>query len=199
MGNSSSLSGSNKCRSEHQSCATICALTNSAPELGNSSITDALEAGNCIRTTCQDRNIICKANNAISAKGYISAGDGYSSQATSFNNGRPYRKQDNKVYVNHGSEIPYNGKLWNGRCYMVYKNGEVISWQDSNGNAFCREIIEYIMNECNLNGKNLSPEEINELVISDNDDLVILDDDDFIILSDDENIEKNNNSLVINE
>lgn len=149
MGNSGSSSGSDRCHSEHQSCATVCVLTNSAPELGSSSITDALGAGNCIRTTCQDRNNICNTNNAISAKGGISAGDGYS-QITSFNNDRPYRKQDNKVYVNHGSEIPFNGKLWNGRCYVVYKNGEVKSWQDSNGNACCSQ--GYLGNEDTSNG-----------------------------------------------
>ena len=61
MGNNES-SKSNKCRSEHQTCATVCALTNSAPELGSPGIIDVIDTSNCIRTTCQDRYDICKVN-----------------------------------------------------------------------------------------------------------------------------------------
>lgn len=148
MGNVNSSSGSDRCRSEHQTCSTVCILTNSAPELGSSNIADAIGAGNCIQSTCQNRNNICRKNNGISAKSGVSAGD--SNHATQFNNGRPYRKQDNKIYVYRGGEIPYDGKLWNGKSYVIYKNGVIVSWRDSNENSCDSE--GYLGNEDTSNG-----------------------------------------------
>jgi hypothetical protein len=122
-------------------------MSNSAPELGSANALDALSAGDCIRTTCQNRYDICNLNNNISAKSGVSAGDSYSG-STSFNNGQPYRKQDNKVYVYQGGEIPYNGRMWNGRCYAIYINGNLSHFADSNGNVCC--------NQGNLGGEDTS-------------------------------------------
>lgn len=149
MGNDHSRSGSDRCRSEHQSCATVCAISNSAPELGSASALDAIPTANCINTTCKDRYDICRATNSISAKGGISAGDGYSNN-TSFNNGKPYRKQDDKVYIYSGGEIPYNGRIWNNRCYAIYNNGVLVGFTDSNGNSCDNR--GYLGNEDTSNG-----------------------------------------------
>lgn len=149
MGNNSSAnSGNDNCRSDLQTCATICTMTNSAPELGSSNMLDAISSANCISTTCHNRYDICNLNNRISAKGGISAGD--NTINTSFNNGRPYRKQDNKVYIYQNGEIPFNGRFWNGRCYAIYVNGELRSFQDSNGNACCSD--GHLGNEDTSNG-----------------------------------------------
>lgn len=118
MGNTSS--GSDRCKSDHQSCAIVCTMTNSAPELGSANALDALSTANCIRTTCQDRYDICKANNYISAKSGVSAGD--NCHKTSFDGTREY-SDIAKAYM--GTVLMPNGDK--------YRAGKLVSFVSSSG------------------------------------------------------------------
>ena len=56
-----------------------------------------------------------------------------SSEKTYSSGGRDaytYRKSHGNV----NGDVPYNGRRWNGYCYAIYKNGEIVHWEDSNGN-----------------------------------------------------------------
>ena len=66
-------------------------------------------------------------------KSGVSSGDGYSLNTSV--GSEPYRKSDNRVYINSGIEIPFNGKMWNGKCYVYYKNGEIQYFTDLYGNG----------------------------------------------------------------
>jgi len=62
----------------------------------------------------------------------------------------PYRKNDGRVYINSGGEIPYNGRDWNGKCYAYYVNGEITHFTDTNGNTCC--MLGYLGNQDTSNG-----------------------------------------------
>lgn len=81
---------------------------------------DALSPGDCIRTTCQNRYDICNLNNNISAKGCISAGDGY--HGTSLGNGKNY-SDISKAYG--GTDLMSNGDKYHG--------GKLVSFMSSSG------------------------------------------------------------------
>ena len=68
----------------------------------------------------------------------VSSGCGNSSLNTSLG-ASPYRKDDDRVYINSGGEIPFNGKVWNGKCYAYYVNGVMIYFTDTNGNRCCED------------------------------------------------------------
>jgi len=69
----------------------------------------------------------------------VSSGCGNSSLNTSLG-ASPYRKDDGRVYIiNSGGEIPYNGKVWNGKCYAYYVNGVMTYFTDIYGNPCCNE------------------------------------------------------------
>ena len=59
----------------------VCAMSNSAHELGSIIAMDVAATANCIATRCSERKNICDTNVAISA------GDGY---AYNHNNGKQY-------------------------------------------------------------------------------------------------------------
>ena len=63
----------------------------------------------------------------------VSSGDGCSSLYTSLN-ASPYKKSDDRVYINSGGELPFNGKVWNGKCEAYYINGDLSYFTDRNGN-----------------------------------------------------------------
>jgi len=63
----------------------------------------------------------------------VSSGCGNSSLNTSLG-ASPYRKDDGRVYINSGGEIPFNGKVWNGKCEAYYINGDLSYFTDRNGN-----------------------------------------------------------------
>jgi hypothetical protein len=79
----------------------------------------------------------------------VSSGCGNSSLNTSLG-ASPYRKDDVRVYINSGSEIPYNGRLWNGKCYAYYVNGVRTYFTDSNGNTCCE--LGHLGNQDTSNG-----------------------------------------------
>ena len=63
----------------------------------------------------------------------VSSGCGNSSLNTSLG-ASPYRKDDGRVYINSGGELPFNGKVWNGKCEAYYINGDLSYFTDRNGN-----------------------------------------------------------------
>ena len=64
----------------------------------------------------------------------VSSGDGCSSLNTSLGASR-YKKSDGRVYINSGGgELPFNGKVWNGKCEAYYINGDLTYFTDRNGN-----------------------------------------------------------------
>jgi len=63
----------------------------------------------------------------------VSSGCGNSSLNTSLG-ALPYRKDDGRVYINSGGELPFNGKVWNGKCEAYYINGDLSYFTDRNGN-----------------------------------------------------------------
>ena len=78
----------------------------------------------------------------------VSSGDGYSSHDTSIGASR-YKKSDGRVYINNsGGELPFNGKVWNGKCKAYYINGDLSYFTDRNGN--------YCDNECVLHSNNFN-------------------------------------------
>ena len=79
----------------------------------------------------------------------ISSGDGSSSLDTSLG-ASPYKKSDGRVYINSGGELPFNGKVWNGKCYAYYINGVRSYFRDTNGNACCED--GYLGNQDTSNG-----------------------------------------------
>lgn len=64
----------------------------------------------------------------------VSSGDGCSSLNTSLG-ASPYKKSDGRVYINSGGELPFNGKVWNGKCYAYYINGDLTYFTDIYGNT----------------------------------------------------------------
>jgi len=73
----------------------------------------------------------------VSGVSGVSSGCGNSSLNTSLG-ASPYRKDDGRVYIiNSGGEIPYNGKVWNGKCYAYYVNGVRTYFTDIYGNRCC--------------------------------------------------------------
>ena len=76
----------------------------------------------------------------------ISSGD--SGSLTTSVGTSPYRKSDGRVYINSGDELPFNGKVWNGKCYAYYINGELRYFTDRNDNA-CDN--EGVLNSNNFN------------------------------------------------
>jgi hypothetical protein len=79
----------------------------------------------------------------------VSAGDGKSSLTTSLGTS-PYRKNDGRVYINSSGEIPFKGRVWNGKCYAYYVNGEITHYTDTNGNTCCD--MGYLGNQDTSNG-----------------------------------------------
>jgi hypothetical protein len=79
----------------------------------------------------------------------VSSGDGNSSLNTSLG-ASPYKKNDGNVYINSGGEIPYNGRLWNGKCYAYYINGVRTYFTDSNDNVCCE--LGHLGNQDTSNG-----------------------------------------------
>ena len=79
----------------------------------------------------------------------VSSGCGNSSLNTSLG-ASPYRKDDGRLYINSGGEIPYNGRLWNGKCYAYYVNGERSYFTDTYGNTCCE--LGHLGNQDTSNG-----------------------------------------------
>lgn len=79
----------------------------------------------------------------------VSSGDEKSSYDTSLN-ASPYRKDNGRVYINSGGEIPFNGKKWNGKCYAYYINGVRTYFTDIYGNTCCE--LGYPGNQDTSNG-----------------------------------------------
>uniref|UniRef100_A0A6C0B960 Uncharacterized protein n=1 Tax=viral metagenome TaxID=1070528 RepID=A0A6C0B960_9ZZZZ len=80
----------------------------------------------------------------------VSSGCGNSSLNTSLG-ASPYRKDDGRVYINSGGEIPYNGRLWNGKCYAYYVNGVRTYFTDTYGNRCCE--LGHLGNDDTSNGR----------------------------------------------
>ena len=78
----------------------------------------------CLKEASQFHEICTKTSG-------VSAGDAHHQQPAG---DRPYKKSDGRVYIRQGAEIPYNGKVWNGYCYAIYRNGELVHWEDRVGN-----------------------------------------------------------------
>ena len=79
----------------------------------------------------------------------VSSGCGNSSLNTSLG-ASPYKKDDGRLYINSGGEIPYNGRLWNGKCYAYYVNGVRSYFTDTNGNTCCE--LGHLGNQDTSNG-----------------------------------------------
>ena len=82
----------------------------------------------CLKEASQYHEICVRSSEKTSG---VSSGDSYSSGGR---DAYPYRKSDGKVYINVNGDVPYNGRRWNGYCYAIYKNGEMVHWEDCNGN-----------------------------------------------------------------
>ena len=79
----------------------------------------------------------------------VSSGCGDSSRDTSLG-ASPYRKDDGRVYINSGGEIPFNGRVWNGKCYAYYIAGVRTYFTDKYGNRCCE--LGYLGNDDTSNG-----------------------------------------------
>ena len=105
---------SDKCTREMLGYSTLCTLQPKS------------KISSCLKEASQYHEICVRSSEKTSG---VSSGDAYSS------GGRDeYRKSDGKVYINVNGEVPYNGRRWNGYCYAIYKNGEIVHWEDRNGN-----------------------------------------------------------------
>ena len=71
----------------------------------------------------------CIRDNTTGVSSGCGGGDGTSLGA------QLYRKLDGRIYVNNCGEIPFNGKVWNGKCYAYYIDGEIKYFTDSFGNV----------------------------------------------------------------
>ena len=74
-----------------------------------------------------------KAERAASRISGVNAGD-----ATSSDHGglcRDHCGRTCKFDATTGTATPYNGKQWNGRSYVFYRDGKVTHFEDSNGNV----------------------------------------------------------------
>jgi hypothetical protein len=81
----------------------------------------------CLKEASQYNEICSKKVSGVSA--------GDASAAFGGRDAQPYKKADGRVYINHAGEVPFNGRHWNGKCYAIYKNGDLRYFEDSNGNA----------------------------------------------------------------
>ena len=79
----------------------------------------------------------------------VSSGCGDSSRVTSLG-ASPYRKDNGRVYINSGGEIPFNGRVWNGKCYAYYIDGVRTYFTDIYGNTCCE--FGYLGNQDTSNG-----------------------------------------------
>ena len=108
-----------KCTKDMMTHSAVCAL------YPKSKITKCLREATAIHAAC------------VSG---VSSGDGYSSHNTSLG-ASPYKKSDGNVYINSGGELPFNGKVWNGKCEAYYINGVLTYFTDRNGNRCDNEGI----------------------------------------------------------
>ena len=122
MGNSNGSANGNssgktdKCTREMLGYSALCALQ------PKSSISQCLKEASQYHTACVSGNL-----------SGVSSGDGCSSLNTSLG-ASPYKKSDGRVYINSGCELPFNGKVWNGKCEAYYINGDLSYFTDRNGN-----------------------------------------------------------------
>ena len=108
-----------KCTKDMMSHSTVCSF------YPKSKITKCLREATAIHAVC------------VSG---VSSGDGYSSHNTSLG-ASPYKKSDGNVYINSGGELPFNGKVWNGKCEAYYINGVLTYFTDRIGNRCDNEGI----------------------------------------------------------
>ena len=132
MGNSNGSSNGNssgnadQCTRDMMSYSALCALQ------PKSQITQ------CLKEASQYHGICISSG--------VSSGDGCSSLNSSLG-ASPYRKSDDRVYINSGGgELPFNGRVWNGKCEAYYTNGEVTHWRDRNDNPCDNEGVLYSNN-----------------------------------------------------
>jgi len=107
---------SKKCTREMMGYSALCSLQPKS------------KISSCLKEASQYHQICVRSSEKTSG---VSSGDAYS-HSSGGRDSYGYRKSDGKVYVN--GEVPYNGKDWNGYCYAIYKNGEIVHWEDRNGN-----------------------------------------------------------------
>ena len=117
MANSNSNNKADKCTREMMGYSALCTLQ------PKSKISQCLKEASQYHTRCISGDVTG-----------VSSGDGCSSLKTSLG-ASPYKKSDNRVYINSfGGELPFNGKVWNGKCYVYYINGELTYFTDIYGN-----------------------------------------------------------------
>jgi hypothetical protein len=121
-----------KCTREMMGYSALCSLQ------PKSKISQCLKEASQYHTACI----------SSSASG-VSSGDVNSSLNTSLG-ASPYRKNDGRVYINSGGEIPFNGREWNGKCYAYYINGVRTYFTDTNGNTCCE--LGHLGNQDTSNG-----------------------------------------------
>ena len=108
------------CSRDMMKASAICAL------YPKNKISKCLSQASQVFTAC--------ANGQKNGSTGVSSGDGGCSSNNTSLGASPYKKSDGIVYINTGTEIPFNGNVWNGKCYAFYINGELDYFQDSNGN-----------------------------------------------------------------
>ena len=130
--NGNSSNKANKCTREMMGYSALCSLQ------PKSKISQCLKEASQYHAAC--------VSGGVSG---VSSGCGNSSLNTSLG-ASPYRKDDGRVYINSGGEIPFNGKVWNGKCYAYYINGVRTYFTDTNGNRCCE--LGHLGNDDTSNG-----------------------------------------------
>jgi len=121
--NGNSSGKTDKCTREMVGYSALCTLQ------PKSKISQCLKEASQYHTACISGNV-----------SGVSAGGGCSSLNTSLG-ASPYKKSDGRIYINSGCELPFNGKVWNGKCYAYYINGDLKYFTDTNDNTCDNEGI----------------------------------------------------------